>query len=135
MSTTVFLELPVSDLARSKRFYTDLGWELHPVLSGEHAGAVLIGGTEHVMVLSPDRHRCPLGGSAMGTPAGSSVVNAISVDSPEQVDTVVERALRAGATEGETQDYGFLRSRCFHDPDGHQWEVLWMDPEAQRPES
>ena len=39
--------------------------------------------------------------------------------------------LAAGADEGKAQDLGFMRSRSFADPDGHAWEVLWMDPIAQ----
>ena len=50
--------------------------------------------------------------------------------SAEGPRAVVDRALRAGGTEVDTQDYGFLRSRCFRDPDGHQWEILWVDPAA-----
>ena len=60
----------------------------------------------------------------------TAVVNALSVDSPDEIDVIVDRAVRAGGTEGDAQDYGFLRSRCFRDPDGHQWEILWVDPAA-----
>jgi predicted lactoylglutathione lyase len=126
MTTTAFITLPVSDLDRSKRFYTGLGWSLHPVFSD--AGAVLISDTVHVMVLSEDRHHHLVGPERPGSGAGSSVVNALGVDRPEQVDAIVDKALAAGATEVDAQDYGFLRSRSFRDPDGHLWEILWVEP-------
>ena len=47
------------------------------------------------------------------------------------IDALVDRAVAAGADEGKAQDLGFMRSRSFADPDGHAWEVLWMDPIAQ----
>lgn len=130
MAPTDFITLPVEDLERSKRFYSRLGWGLHPSFEGAGAGTVEIREDEHVMVLSEDRHLRLVGPGTPGTPADASVVNALSVDSPEQIDTIVEQALRAGGTEGDAQDYGFLRSRCFRDPDGHQWEILWVDPAA-----
>jgi predicted lactoylglutathione lyase len=124
MTTTQFVNLPVTD--RAKRFYARLGWELRP--SCGDGGTVLVRGAEHVMVLSEDRHLYTVGPGAPGTPVDASVVAAIDVGSPVEVDAVVDRAVRAGATEGDTQDYGFLRSRSFRDPDGHLWEVLWVDP-------
>jgi predicted lactoylglutathione lyase len=31
---------------------------------------------------------------------------------------------------GPKQDYGFMYGRSFEDPDGHIWEVMWMDVAA-----
>ena len=115
MGPDEFITLPVRDLERSRRFYTRLGWSLHPSFRGSGSGTVLIREGEHAMVLSEDRHRHLVGPGTPGTPADASVVNALSVDSHDEVDA---------------QDYGFLRSRCFRDPDGHQWEILWVDPAA-----
>jgi hypothetical protein len=28
------------------------------------------------------------------------------------------------------QDHGFMYGSSFTDPDGHVWEVMWMDPTA-----
>jgi hypothetical protein len=54
---------------------------------------------------------------------------AFSVDSREAVDQMVSKALDAGGTESQpVQDYGFMYSHSFQDPDGHLWEVMWMDP-------
>ena len=54
---------------------------------------------------------------------------AFSVDSREAVDELVRKALAAGgAPSQEAQDYGFMYTHSFQDPDGHLWEVFWMDP-------
>lgn len=46
----------------------------------------------------------------------------------EAVDAILEKALANGAREPrEPQDLGFVYQRCFADPDGHQWEIGWMD--------
>ena len=58
-------------------------------------------------------------------------VLAVSADSRDDVDALVDEALSSGGSPaGETRDQGFMYGRSFHDPDGHLWEVLWMDPAA-----
>jgi predicted lactoylglutathione lyase len=60
----------------------------------------------------------------------TEVLNALSTQSKEAVDELVDKALDNGGTKaGEPQDHGFMYSRSFNDPDGHIWEVLWMDME------
>jgi predicted lactoylglutathione lyase len=59
------------------------------------------------------------------------VLNALSVESREEVDEWVEKALTAGGREAKpARDLGFMYSRDVEDPDGHIWEVLWMEPSA-----
>lgn len=37
----------------------------------------------------------------------------------------------AGGSEAkDPMDHGFMYAWSFYDPDGHHWEVLWMDPAA-----
>jgi predicted lactoylglutathione lyase len=59
----------------------------------------------------------------------SEVLIALSAESREKVDELVDRAVAAGGSiSGETQDHGFMYGRAFDDLDGHTWEVAWMDP-------
>jgi predicted lactoylglutathione lyase len=57
---------------------------------------------------------------------------AINFDSREDVDTITEAAGRNGGTADQSppQDHGFMYQRSFEDPDGHNWEPLWMDPKV-----
>lgn len=131
MPTNVFINLPVRDLAASKEFYTSFGWTLDPAFSNGDAGAVTISDTIHVMILTHQHWSQFTDKPVADTAATSATINAISVDTSEDVDTVVDRAVAAGAVEGKRQDLGFMRSRAFADPDGHAWEIMWMDPIAQ----
>lgn len=129
--TSVFINLPVKDLPKSKEFYTSFGWTLNPAFSDDNAGSIVISDTIYVMLLTHDHYKQFTDKAIADTSTTSAVLNALSVDSPEEIDTLVDQALAAGATEGTPQDYGFMRSRTFSDPDGHSWEILWMDPIAQ----
>ena len=66
----------------------------------------------------------------------TEVLTALSMDSREAVDAIVEKALTAGATTAkEPYDYGFMYGRMINDPDGHIWEYFWMNPNyVQQPE-
>jgi predicted lactoylglutathione lyase len=63
--------------------------------------------------------------------ATSEVLLCVSAESREEVDELADKALASGGTGArEPQDHGFMYGRSFHDPDGHVWEVMWMDPQA-----
>jgi predicted lactoylglutathione lyase len=130
MITNVFINLPVTDVERSKAFYTSLGWTLNPSFSDDNTGSLMVSDTIFVMILNHGNYRRFTDKQIADTSATSAVINALSVENPEEIDSLVGRALDAGAVEGKPQDYGFMRSRTFSDPDGHQWEIVWMDPIA-----
>jgi predicted lactoylglutathione lyase len=60
------------------------------------------------------------------------VVSARPADSRDEVDGLVGKAAKAGGAPDPTptQDFGFMYGRSFEDPDGHIWEVVWMDVAA-----
>ena len=50
------------------------------------------------------------------------------VGEKEEVQKTVATAKEAGAViYAEPQDYGWMYQRSFADPDGHQWELVYMD--------
>jgi len=61
----------------------------------------------------------------------TEAILALSADSKTTVDALFDKALAAGGKPvKETEDRGFMYSSSFQDPDGHQWEIVWMDPGA-----
>ena len=56
----------------------------------------------------------------------------ISADSRDGVDQTVTKAVSGGgkADPCPTQDHGFMYGRSYEDPDGHIWEIMWMDMAA-----
>lgn len=56
------------------------------------------------------------------------VLIALSADSREAVDELADKALaNGGSYASDPQEFGFMYGRSFLDPDGHHWEVSWMD--------
>jgi hypothetical protein len=85
--------------------------------------------TIHVMLLTHDKFRQFTPKRIADAHETSEVLICISADSREAVDEITAKALAAGGREPRgPQDYGFMYGRSFEDPDGHIWEVMWMDP-------
>jgi predicted lactoylglutathione lyase len=132
MSKLIFVNLPVTDLARSTAFYLALGATQNMQFSDDTAACIVVSETIHVMLLTHAKYRQFTSKPIADAHATSQVLICLSEDSREAVDETVAKAAAAGgqADPGQTQDYGFMYGRSFEDPDGHHWEVMWMDLEA-----
>ena len=134
MSTQIFVNLPVKDLDKSKTFYEQLGFSINPQFTDETAACVVISDTIYVMLLTHDKAKQFTSKEIANAHKTTEVLNALSTSSKDEVNELVDKALNNGGSKaGDSQDLGFMYSRSFNDPDGHIWEVLWMDPE-QMPE-
>ena len=132
MPKLIFLNLPVTDLARSTAFYEALGATRNPQFSDDTATCIVFSETIHVMLLTHDKYRQFTSKPIADAHQASQVLICISAGGREEVDETIARAAGAGGTSdpGRIQDYGFMYGRSFEDPDGHHWEVMWMDLEA-----
>ncbi|MEX5637366.1 VOC family protein [Parafrankia sp. FMc2] len=127
----LFVNIPVADLERSKAFFAKLGFSFNPSFTDETAACMLVGEQASVMLLSHPKF-AEFSKLPMADPATHALaLYCFGVSSREEVNTVTEAALAAGAVEADgPQDYGFMCSRSFFDLDGHGWQVMWMDPAA-----
>ncbi len=127
----LFVNVAVEDLDRSVAFFTKLGFEFDPRFTDESATCMIVGQGAFFMLLAKDRFAGfspnPLCDPATHTEA----LFAFTADSREAVDELTETALASGGSPAaDDQDHGFMYGRSFRDPDGHHFEVFWMDMEA-----
>jgi predicted lactoylglutathione lyase len=129
MSKLIFVNLPVGDLKRATAFYEAIGAKKNERFCDDTASCMVFSETIHVMLLTHDKFRQFTPKKIADAKETSEVLICISADSREAVDEVVGKAGAAGGTldPGPKQDYGFMYGRSFEDPDGHIWEVMWMD--------
>jgi len=132
MPKLIFVNLPVADLARSVAFYEAVGGRKNPQFSDETAACIVLSETIHVMLLTHDKYRQFTSKPIADATKTSEVLICLSEDSRDAVDATVAKAGVAGgrADPGPRQDFGFMYGRSFEDPDGHHWEVMWMDAAA-----
>ncbi|MDI3330311.1 MAG: VOC family protein [Micrococcus sp.] len=136
IGTTMYLNLPIRDVSAAREFWTSVGVRIAEDYSDEHA--VSLDFSEHVvaMLLDRDFYATFLNGRPVADPhTASGAIVALDAASRRDVDAFVDAALAAGATEvpppdphpaQEMIDSGMMYGRTFTDPDGHQWEILWM---------
>ena len=132
MSRMIFVNLPVEDLERSKRFYEAIGARNEPKFSNEAAAMMVLSDTINVMLLSKPFYSTFTDKPIADAHSTSQVLLCVSCDSAAEVDQLVEAAAANGgkADPGPKQDMGgMMYGRSFEDPDGHHWEPMWMDPQ------
>ena len=132
MPMMIFVNLPVTDLGRAVAFYEAVGARKNPQFSDDTAACMVFSETIHAMLLTHDKYRQFTSKPIVDAHKASEVLICISAESREQVDGMVDRAAAAGGGTDPTpvQDHGFMFGRSFEDPDGHIWEVMWMDMAA-----
>ena len=131
MAKMIFVNLPVRDLDRAIAFYKAIGAQQNSQFSDETAAMMALSHTINVMLLTHDKFRQFTEKRIADARDTAQVLLALSCDSRDDVDDISEKALAAGGRELHgAEDYGWMYSRAFEDPDGHGWGPLWMDVEA-----
>ena len=131
MSRKLFVNLPVRDLKRSVDFFTELGFAFNPNFTDETATCMIVSDEAYVMLLVRDKFSAFTRKQICDTTSHTEALISLSCASRAEVDDLVNRAIAAGGKHAmEPQDHGFMYGWSFYDPDGHHWELFWMDPEA-----
>ncbi len=130
MSKMIFINLPVTNLERSMRFYESVGFTNNPVFTNEQAAAMAWSDSIIVMLLVHDFWKTFTDKDIVDAKRSAQVLLCLSQDSQGEVNAIVDKAVAAGGRADPTpkQDLGFMYGRSFEDPDGHIWENAWMDP-------
>lgn len=132
MSRMIFVNLPVADLRASREFLEALGAVNEPRFTDATAACMTFSDSIHVMILTHAKFSQFTPHPISNARATSEVLLCLSAESRESVDASVERAVAAGghADPAPKQDYGVMYGRSVADPDGHIWEIMWMDAAA-----
>ena len=131
MSKMIFVNLPVADLPASMAFYAALGFENNPHFTDDTAACMVWSEAIYVMLLTHEKWRT-FTDRPIPPSHSSEVMLALSFDSRDAVDAVNKAAADNGGTAdiNPVQDLGFMYNRNLADPDGHVWEMMWMDMAA-----
>jgi predicted lactoylglutathione lyase len=129
----IFVNLPVADREGAASFYAALGFRPVEQFSDEACASFAIEENISVMLLTRARFADFVTGEVGDPGQATTVLNCLSAESRDEVDALVAAAIGAGGKPWQpAQDHGFMYGSSFADPDGHVWEVVWMDPAAAR---
>lgn len=127
----LFVNLAVRDLNRSKEFFSQLGFRFNPHFSDDNALCMIVNDDSFFMLLVEPFFRTFTKRELCDTCAYTEGLFAFSCESREAVDDIVHKAIAAGGKHAmDPLDHGFMYAWSFYDPDGHHFEVSWMDPAA-----
>ncbi|MEO6715712.1 MAG: VOC family protein [Novosphingobium sp.] len=128
MSRMIFVNLPVSDLAKSKAFYETIGFTNNPQFSDETSACMVLTETINVMLMTHAKWQT-FTSRPIPPSTSSEVMLALSCESRDAVDAMNDAAaVNGGAADvNPKQDLGFMYNRNLADPDGHVWEAMWME--------
>lgn len=129
----IFVNLPVTDLAASRRFLEALGATNEPKFTDETAACMRFSESVNFMLLTHDKFRQFTSLEIVDARKQVQTLLALSRTDRAAVDASVQAAVAAGGTADPTptQDYGeMMYGRSVASPDGHIFELMWMAPQA-----
>ena len=128
MNQQIFINLAVRDLSASLVFYSALGFSINPQFSDDTAKCMVWSEHIFVMIMTHEKFYTFTQKPLANTQQAIAGLYSLSVPSPEKVNEIMALGLKAGGHEpNEPRDYGFMRQRTIEDPDGHTWEIFFMD--------
>ncbi len=131
MTTQIFVNLPVKDLSRTVEFFKRLGFTFNPQFTDENATCMIINDNIFVMLLVEKFFKTFTKKEICDTTKDTEVIIALSTESREKVDEMMQHVFEAGGKESrEPQDHGWMYGRSFQDINGHLWEIIYMDEKA-----
>ncbi len=125
---TIYVNLPIKDLEKTRAFWTALGFEFNAQFSNESGLClVLQENAIYAMLITHELYKT-FTHRPIADGLSTQVLLAIEVDSRERVDEILEIAIQNGGERYlKSEDHGWMYYDRFVDIDGHQWEVLYTD--------
>ena len=129
------MNLPVKDLKKSIDFFTQLGFTFNQQFTDDKATCMIIGDNIFAMLMVEERFKDFTTKQICDAKKNTEVLLALDAKTRAEVDELVKKAVAAGGSiYAEPADHGWMYQHSFADPDGHQWELLYMD-ESKLPQN
>ncbi|WHF52503.1 glyoxalase/bleomycin resistance/extradiol dioxygenase family protein [Chryseobacterium gotjawalense] len=109
MNKQIFLNFAVKDPDKSMEFYTALGFTNNPQFSDETGKCMVWSDSIYVMLLTHEKFSSFATKPIADTKSTLAGLFSLSLNSVDEVNTVMTAGLAAGGTEpSEMRDYGFM---------------------------
>ncbi len=131
MTKELWINLPVKDVKRSKEFFTQLGFSFDTKYGNSDHSVGMVIGTKRIVVMlfEESRFKTVIQSNLTDTTKSSEVMFSFDAETQQEVDEMAKKVEAAGgnlfAKPSEIQ--GWMYGCAFTDPDGHRWNILYMD--------
>jgi predicted lactoylglutathione lyase len=97
MTSQIFVNLPVKDLNKTIEFFKKLGFEFNPQFTDENATCMIVNENIFVMLLVEKFFKSFTKKEICDTIKDTEVIIALSTESREKVDRMIQNVIEAGA--------------------------------------
>lgn len=128
MTTQIYVNLPVKNLDKTMKFYSKIGFKFNPKFTDKKGACMIVGKDMFVMLVVEKFFQTFTKKKIINSRKDIETIMGLSADSRKKVDQMVSAAIKAGGIEPKPAvDHGWMYGRDFEDPDGHLWEIIYMD--------
>jgi predicted lactoylglutathione lyase len=131
MTKEIWINLPVKDVAKSKEFFKNIGFNFNTKYGDSDMSASLQLGEKGIIVMlfHESMFKNFTQNDIADTKAGNEILISFDAESPAEVDALAKKVEAAGGNvfgkPGEIQ--GWMYGCGFADLDGHRWNAVYMD--------
>ncbi len=132
MIKELWVNLPVKNIQKSKKFFTKIGFSFNEDRESETMAAMMVGEKKvPVMLFEESTFQNVIQHNVTDTEKSSETMLSFDAESREEVDELAGKVEEAGGNvfSGPAEMQGWMYGCAFTDPDGHRWNVLYMDTE------
>jgi len=129
MFSSLFLNMSVADVARSKAFFSGLGMEFNEQFTDDRTLCLKVSEGVLLMLSDKEKFKSFIDAKEIAAANTTEAILSFACASAQQVSDVCKKAFELGARQvNELEDHGFMISWGFEDPDGHLWDLFWFNP-------
>jgi predicted lactoylglutathione lyase len=130
MTKQIWLNLPVKEVAKSKAFFSKIGFSFNDEHDTPSSTCMVVGEGNFVVMLFEESLFASFSQNPLtDTQTSSEVLISIDAESAAEVDQLAKKVKEAGGTifAPPAESQGWMYGCGFADLDGHRWNVLFMD--------
>ena len=130
MTKQIWLNLPVKEVAKSKAFFSKIGFSFNEKHDTPTSTCMLVGEGHFVVMLFEESLFASFSQNQLtDTKSSSEILISIDAESREEVDEMAEKVRQAGGNvfSDPAESQGWMYGCAFADLDGHRWNILYMD--------
>ncbi|CAA9197203.1 VOC family protein [Flavobacterium collinsii] len=130
MTKQIWLNLPVKEVAKSKAFFSKIGFSFNEEHDTESSTCMVVGEGKFVVMLFEEALFASFSQNKLtDTQTSSEVLISIDAESIAEVNELAQKVKEAGGTvfAPAAESQGWMYGCGFADLDGHRWNVLFMD--------
>ena len=130
MTKHIWLNLPVNNVEKSKKFFINIGFSFNEEYSNEHSACMLVGEKNFVVMLFEESMFVSfVQNTVLASPTHAEMLISIDAESRQEVEDLAQKVNDAGGVvfAKPAENQGWMYGCGFSDLDGHRWNVLFMD--------